>query len=221
MEKDKEKQSIRIGVKLLFCLFVSGFALLTACQVVEPEKRAYPQVIGIDWQEEEQRYTVWMHMASLAEDTGQSKQSAETQPGNELYFTGSDGAQIHAVYEATREQYLDIGHVKAIIFGASLWENRERLREVLTGMEAESSLGNSPCIFITDRLLELSQTAEEQGISLGDFLTGLYENRTDSSAQAPVRLADLYRSYHKNTALPQIPGITVKNQVLMAERIDD
>ena len=163
MEKDKERQSIRTGVKLLFCLLVSGFVFLIACQAVEPEKRAYPQVIGIDWQKEEQRYTVWMHMASLAEDTGQRKQSAETQPGNELYFTGSDGAQIHTAYEATREQYLDIGHVKAVIFGTSLRENRERLREVLTGMESESSLGNSLCIFTTDSLSELSQAVEEQG----------------------------------------------------------
>lgn len=218
MEKDKERQSIRTGVKLLFCLLVSGFVFLIACQAVEPEKRAYPQVIGIDWQKEEQRYTVWMHMASLAKDTGQRKQSAETQPGNELYFTGSDGVQIHTAYEATREQYLDIGHVKAVIFGTSLRENRERLREVLTGMESESSLGNSLCIFTTDSLSELSQAVEEQGISLGDFLTGLYENRTDSSAQEAVRLADLYRSYHTDTALPQIPDITVKNRVLMVEK---
>ena len=48
MEKDKERQSIRTGVKLLFCLLVSGFVFLIACQAVEPEKRAYPQVIGID-----------------------------------------------------------------------------------------------------------------------------------------------------------------------------
>ena len=138
--------------------------------------------------------------------------------GNELYFNGSEGAQIHTAYEATREQYLDIGHVKAVIFGTSLRENRERLREVLKGMESESSLGNSLCIFTTDSLSELSQAVEEQGISLGDFLTGLYENRTDSSAQAPVRLADLYRSCHTDTALPQIPGITVKDRVLMVEK---
>lgn len=85
-------------------------------------------------------------------------------------------------------------------------------------MESESSLGNSLCIFTTDSLSELSQAVEEQGISLGDFLTGLYENRTDSSAQAPVRLADLYRSCHTDTALPQIPGITVKDRVLMIEK---
>ena len=89
---------------------------------------------------------------------------------------------------------------------------------MLKGMESESSLGNSLCIFTTDSLSELSQAVEEQGISLGDFLTGLYENRTDSSAQAPVRLADLYRSCHTDTALPQIPGITVKDRVLMVEK---
>ena len=81
---------------------VLGLALLTSCQVVEPEKRAYPQVIGIDWQEEEENYIVWLHMASLTEDTGQSKQSGETQPGKELYFTGSDAQEIRAAYEATR-----------------------------------------------------------------------------------------------------------------------
>lgn len=97
MEKDKERQSIRTGVKLLFCLLVSGFVFLIACQAVEPEKRAYPQVIGIDWQKEEQRYTVWMHMASLAEDTGQRKQSAETQPGTNCILPVRMGADPYCL----------------------------------------------------------------------------------------------------------------------------
>ena len=47
MEKDKERQSIRTGVKLLFCLLVSGFVFLIACQAVEPEKRAYPLAVSL------------------------------------------------------------------------------------------------------------------------------------------------------------------------------
>lgn len=206
MGKDKRK--------ILFCMAVLSLTLLTSCQVVEPEKRAYPQVIGIDWQEEENNYIVWLHMASLTEDTGQSKQSGETQPGKELYFTGSDAQEIRAAYEATREQYLDIGHVKAVVFGENLQENREELKKVLNGMEAESSLGNSPCIFTTDRLREMAETVEEQDLSLGDFLTGLYENRTDTSAPAPVKLADLYRSFHKNTVLPEIPAIEIDKSIV-------
>ena len=198
MEKDKRK--------LLFGMAVLGLALLTSCQVVEPEKRAYPQVIGIDWQEEEENYIVWLHMASLTEDTGQSKQSGETQSGKELYFTGSDAQEIRAAYEATREQYLDIGHVKAVVFGASLQENGETFKKVLNGMEAESSLGNSPW--------ELEETVEKQELSLGDFLTGLYENRTDVSAQSPVKLADLYRAFHKNMVLPEIPAIEIDKSIV-------
>lgn len=206
MEKDKRK--------LLLGMAVLGLALLTSCQVVEPEKRAYPQVIGIDWQEEEENYIVWLHMASLTEDTGQSKQSGETQPGKELYFTGSDAQEIRAAYEATREQYLDIGHVKAVVFGASLQENGETFKKVLNGMEAESSLGNSPCIFTTESLGELAETVEEQELSLGDFLTGLYENRTEVSAQSPVKLADLYRAFHKNMVLPEIPAIEIDKSIV-------
>lgn len=206
MEKDKRK--------LLFGMAVLGLALLTSCQVVEPEKRAYPQVIGIDWQEEEENYIVWLHMASLTEDTGQSKQSGETQSGKELYFTGSDAQEIRAAYEATREQYLDIGHVKAVVFGASLQENGETFKKVLNSMEAESSLGNSPCIFTTESLGELEEMVEKQELSLGDFLTGLYENRTDVSAQSPVKLADLYRAFHKNMVLPEIPAIEIDKSIV-------
>lgn len=199
---------------VLFCIAVSGLVCLTACQVVEPEKRAYPQVIGIDWQEEEKNYAVWMHMASLTEDTGQSKQSGEMQPGNELYFTGSDAEKIRADYEASREQYLDIGHVKAVVFGKNLRENTAVFKEVLTGMEAESSLGNSSCVFTTDSLWNLADTIEKQELSLGDFLTGLYENRTDISEQLPVKLADLYRSFHKNIAWPEIPTIEIDKSIV-------
>ena len=204
----KDKRNILLGLAFL------SLTLLTSCQVVEPEKRAYPQVIGIDWQEKEENYIVWMHMASLTEDTGQSKQSGETQPGKELYFTGSDAQEIHAAYEAAREQYLDIGHVKAVVFGENLQENGETFKKVLNGMEAESSLGNSPCIFATESLGKLAETVEEQELSLGDFLTGIYENRTDVSAQSPVKLADLYRAFHKNTALPEIPAIEIDKSIV-------
>ena len=206
MGKDKRK--------ILFGMAVLSLTLFTSCQVVEPEKRAYPQVIGIDWQEEENNYIIWMHMASLTEDTGQNKQSGETQPGKELYFTGSDAREIRDAYEATREQYLDIGHVKAVVFGARLQENGEAFEKVLNGMEAESSLGNSPCIFATESLGKLAETVEEQELSLGDFLTGLYENRTDVSAQSPVKLADLYRAFHKNTILPEIPAIEIDKSIV-------
>ena len=95
MEKDKRK--------LLFGMAVLGLALLTSCQVVEPEKRAYPQVIGIDWQEEENDYLVWLHMASLTEDTGQSSRGRNCilrvrmhrrsvpltrQPGSNIWISG-------------------------------------------------------------------------------------------------------------------------------------
>ena len=138
----------------------------------------------------------------------------ETQSGKELYFTGSDAQEIRAAYEATREQYLDIGHVKAVVFGASLQENGETFKKVLNGMEAESSLGNSPCIFTTESLGELEEMVEKQELSLGDFLTGLYENRTDVSAQSPVKLADLYRAFHKNMVLPEIPAIEIDKSIV-------
>lgn len=210
MEKNKRKRIRRLikGVLLLCPL-----SLLTACQVVEPEKRAYPQVIGIDWQEQ-QAYDIWMHLAVLTEDTGQGKESSETQPGNDLYFSGATTEAIMADYEASREQYLDIGHVKAVIFEEGLWEKEEILIPVLKKMEEESSLGNSPCVFVTEHVSELARTVQEQKISLGDFLTGFYENRTDDAQGTPVKLADLYRAVHKKEKFSQVPKIVTEGQQL-------
>lgn len=217
MEKDKGV-SIRTGVKFVLpdCIRICVSYRLSGSGT---EKRAYPQVIGIDWKKEEQRYTVWMHMAFLAEDTGQRKQSAETQPGNELYFTGSMGRRSILLTKRPGKQYLDIGHVKAIIFGTSLRENRERLREVLTGMESESSPGNSLCIFNRQSFGTVA------GCRRAGDLTGRFSYRARRKSYRFIgtdtgeTCGSFYRSCHTDTALPQIPGITVKDRVLMVEKI--
>ena len=41
MEKDKERQSIRTGVKLLFCLLVSGFVFLVYFEDGIPDDYRY------------------------------------------------------------------------------------------------------------------------------------------------------------------------------------
>ena len=55
---------------LLAMVFLLSLAL-TGCQIVEPEKRAYPLVVGLDLQEVQ--YHVYLGMAQLSSSTVQCK----------------------------------------------------------------------------------------------------------------------------------------------------
>ena len=76
--KSRNKYFTSFCMVLLTTVLISG---LTGCQIVEPEKRAYPLVVGIDWQQEQ--YQIYLGMAQLAVSTGQGKESGDEQKGDE------------------------------------------------------------------------------------------------------------------------------------------
>lgn len=198
-------------VVMLVLLSVSG------CQAVEPEKRAYPLVVGIDWEEGD--YQVWMDLASLGKDTGQEKQGGEEQNTQILCFTGKNQEEILHAYEASQERYLDIGHVKAVLLGEELIRQQEQLGKVLDGMEKENILGNSAYVFATPMVEGVMETDGKEVESLGEFLSGMYENRTGEEKREPVRMADLYRERQEERAV-MCPQVTAVEGQLKVEWVD-
>ena len=110
--KSRNKYFTSFCMVLLTTVLISG---LTGCQIVEPEKRAYPLVVGIDWQQEQ--YQIYLGMAQLAVSTGQGKESGDEQKGDEegaLLLTGASREEIMEIYNQTQELYLDPGHVQGV-----------------------------------------------------------------------------------------------------------
>lgn len=203
----------KVGIVVMMTLLsVSG------CQAVEPEKRAYPLVVGIDWKEES--YQVWMDLASLGKDTGQEKQGGEGQNTQILCFTGKNQEEILHAYEISQERYLDIGHVKAVLLGEGLIRQQEQLGKVLDGMEKENILGNSAYVFETSTLEAVMETDGKEVESLGEFLSGMYENRTGEEKREPVRMADLYRE-RKEQRVVICPQVTAAEGKLKVEWVDE
>lgn len=190
---------------------------LTGCQIVEPEKRAYPLVVGLDWQEGQ--YQVYLGMAQLASSTGQGKEGGEEQQGTgtgALLLEGDSQEAIQKLYDSTRELYLDPGHIQSVIFGKGLLENQERLSGVLEMMETNTSMGNSAYVFAAEdveAVLGENGTAVE---SLGQFLSGIYENRT--RYEKPVTLAGIYRDMHNQGTIPTLPQIRVQEEQIYVDK---
>ena len=205
----------RYFLRILAGMCLTGMVLvLGGCQIVEPEKRAYPLVIGLDKRSEE--YQVSLGMAQLAVSTGQEKEGGEEQNNDSqqmILLMGSSQEEIMDEYNRTRELYLDPGHVQVIIFGKELLKDSEGMEKILAGMEKENSLGNSAFVFQAndpEQIVEMNGTEIE---SLGQYLTGIYENRPEK--QQPVLLSDVYMMYHRKESLEIIPELIPKPEGIL------
>ena len=205
----------RYFLRILAGMCLTGMVLvLGGCQIVEPEKRAYPLVIGLDKRSEE--YQVSLGMAQLAVSTGQEKEGGEEQNNDSqqmILLMGSSQEEIMDEYNRTRELYLDPGHVQVIIFGKELLKDSEGMEKILAGMEKENSLGNSAFVFQAndpEQIVEMNGTEIE---SLGQYLTGIYENRPEK--QQPVLLSDVYMMYHRKESPEKIPELIPKPEGIL------
>lgn len=197
----------RTIIHFICCVLAAcGVLGLSGCQIVEPEKRAYPLVMGIDWQEDQ--YRIYLGMARLAVSTGQGKEGGEEQQGQEsgaIVLSGGSKDAILELYDQSQELYLDPGHVQAVIFGKGLLAKPDRMRRVLEEMEAETGLGNSAYAFTAENLWEIFEKNGTQVESLGKYLAGIYENRTWD--EEPVTLSQMYRQIHNLGSVARVPEI--------------
>lgn len=214
MQSKGKKCRILFACWLMLVCMVPG---LGGCQIVEPEKRAYPLVIGLDWDGRD--YQVYLGMAQLAKSTGQGKEGSGQQQGNgegALLFTGASKEEILEQYGKTRELYLDPGHVQAVILGDGLVREEEHLTAVLGELEKDMALGNSAYVFAADDLEGILGQNGIQVESLGTFLTGMYENRTREGS--PVTLEEIYRELHNRGKVPAVPRITVEEDQIFVDK---
>lgn len=196
LRRKNKPRVVAVGLLCMLCL--------SGCQIVEPEKRAYPLVMGIDWNGEE--YEIYLGIAQIAESTGQGKVGAE-EDSSMLVLRGRNQEEIQESYDQTQELYLDVGHIQAVVFSSRLWEQKDRILEVLKAMEQENHFGNSAYIFKTEALEPLFAKNGSQVESLGDFLTGLYENRMYK--EESQTLMHIYRWIHNMNTLPSLPELKV------------
>lgn len=202
MERKKKKKKYNYAFVWMsfWILFVSG------CYLIEPERRAYPLVVGIDYEGEE--YKVCFALAQLSQTTGQEKSGGE-EPDRGQILLGKSKQEIEKKYNQSEELYLDLGHVQAVIFGKKLLADSEVFNKVLCDLEKETTLGTSAYVFQTENVEEVIGWNGKKVSSLGDYLSGLYENRIHK--KEGIALSDLYHQFHNAQTLDKIPEIVPSN----------
>lgn len=193
-------------ISWVFLIVCSIF--LWGCTGVEPEKRAYPQVIGVDWQQEV--YQVMFAMPNLQEATGQDKSGAG-ENASVLGFRGKNVDEIENSYEQSQEKYLDVGHVQVLVLGHGILQS-QRWEELLATMKENPMLGEDIYVFQAEDISQVMKYNGTQGNSLGDYLVGIYENRPYGKSTSGITLRQVYKTWYDSGQLPALPQVAINSE---------
>lgn len=193
--------------KLTGCFCIAFLLFLSGCAAIEPEKRMYPLALGVNTSEE--GFSLIYGTPDLPKATGQEKEE-EDREASVLSVAGSDFAQIREKYDQSQEKYLDMSHIQVILMGDRLVESG-RWTEFLTYLEQDPFVGENVYVFQTENPSAVLAW-DSGGTSIGEYLTGLLENRLPDQQKKGMTLRQVYHQWYKSRTLPVLPAIFLENE---------
>lgn len=205
--RGRRRRTGAVAAVLGMCLLLGG------CAGIEPEKRMYPLALGIDGDQE--GFTLTYAMADLKKATGQEKTEEGGSEGA-LSITGKDFEEIEEIYNRSQEKYLDMGHLQVLVLGDRLIRERQWGR-VLEYLSREPFVGENVYVFRTEETEKVTAWSGGGGRSLGEYLTGLLENRTAGQKRRGVTLRQVYHQWYKDGTLPELPRIILEKDRIQVQ----
>lgn len=202
LNRKKKRQKKVIG-----CLCVAFLLFLSGCAAIEPEKRMYPLALGVNTSEE--GFSLIYGTPDLPKATGQEKEEEEKE-SSVLSVTGRDFVQIREKYDQSQEKYLDMSHIQVILMGNQLVESG-KWTEFLTYLDQDPFVGENVYVFQTENPSAVLAW-DSGGTSIGEYLTGLLENRLPDQQKKGMTLRQVYHQWYKNGTLPALPAILLENE---------
>lgn len=193
--------------KLTGCFCIAFLLFLSGCAAIEPEKRMYPLALGVNTSEE--GFSLIYGTPDLPKATGQEKEE-EDREASVLSVAGSDFAQIREKYDQSQEKYLDMSHIQVILMGDRLVESG-RWTEFLIYLEQDPFVGENVYVFQTENPSAVLAW-DSGGTSIGEYLTGLLENRLPDQQKKGMTLRQVYHQWYKSGTLPVLPAIFLENE---------
>lgn len=212
---DIGKMSARRGGYVKKWGLVLGIALLSfinmGCQRVEPEVRAYPLALGIDYTGES--YRIYYAMPDMAAYTGEGK-AAKTHELTWVY-EGSNFKEIEKQVRSSREQLLDLGHVQVILFSEGLLSSGQPYETVLQYLTDEAVLGSGAYVFSCSSLDEIMRQNGEMTDSLGEYLVDLVDKEEGvAQREKPKTLQQLYNAWYNGEAVPKLLRVVLEQNYI-------
>lgn len=179
--------------------------LLCGCSGVDPEKRLYPLVMAVDYQNSQ--FQVSYGMADLPESTGQEKPEEDAVTGVSL--SGRNFSEIDDEYDKSQEKYLDISHLEVLILGENLIRQNQ-YAPLFNYLKGNPLTGEDLYVFRAADIDAVMSCQLQDSQSIGEYLVGIYENRPYFQKKSGITLRQVYNSWYGQNELPSLPLIKLK-----------
>lgn len=204
----KRKHNIKTALLLLGAFSLCLFSL-SGCGV-SLEDRVFPLSMGADYAQGE--YQLIYGIPELTQITGQNKEDTEETQAQAVVYGGKRPQDAEENFNKNQEKYLDMGHIKVLILGKELLENRGAMEEFLAYMEGKPAVAGNLYVFSCKDVGEVMSLDGQGRESVGDYLSGILENNLDKKEKQAVTLQDLYNAWHRKEKMPKLPSVTVVNK---------
>ncbi|POP33687.1 spore gernimation protein [Lactonifactor longoviformis] len=210
-EKKAKWGKALIGILGLILLF-----FLNGCCGVEPENRAFPLIVSIDYTDGE--YEVIYGIPDLSNTTGQGKkEESGSQEPRVTVYTGASIKEIEEEFDKSQKNYLDLGHVKTFLLGDGLMENKEAFTKCLAYLENNPAIAGSIKVFRSSQVEEAMSLNGNEIDSLGEYLIGILENKPNPDRKAQVTIQKFYNAWHNQEEFPKVPRVNVRGTQVYLE----
>jgi spore germination protein KB len=205
--KERHKNHRKKAPAVVAGILALSFFLGGCGVAVEPEKRIYPMALGMDASPE--GILLSYGMPDMSESTGQGKEE-EDGGARLLQISGSDFTQIEQAYDRSQEKLLDMGHLQVLVIGQTLVEDG-RWRMVLDYLKQEAFVGEDLYVFEAENAAEILNWQGEDNSSVGEYISGLLENRMSGGNTEMVTLRELFYEKYKEDKLKELPYVNIRN----------
>ena len=201
----KKSKAVLLAAILALSLSACGVAL---------ENRSFPLSMGVDYQDGE--YQVYYGLPDLSGVTGQNKDSENQKAGEKAdFYQGKTMEDAEKDFQNSQEDYLDTGHLKVLLLGNGLLDDQEAYKNLLHYLEDKPSVAGNIYVFSCSRLGDVMSMDGQEMDSMGDYLTGIVENRPDSQATEQTDLQDLYNAWHNGEERPGLLEVSALEDKIM------
>ncbi|MEE1192849.1 MAG: spore gernimation protein, partial [Blautia sp.] len=191
-----------LGILLILLTYLSGCG-------VSLEKRIFPLSMSADYVQG--NYRIIYGIPELTSMTGQNKKDTEESQPQAIVYEGKTPEEAEENFNRNQKNYLDMGHIKTLILGEGILEQKDALEGLLDALERKPSVAGNIYVFACQNPEELMKFDGQGKDSVGDFLTGILENNLSGKPKDAVTLQDLYNAWHRKEQIPKLPIVTVVN----------
>lgn len=212
----KNEKRTKWGKAALGLLGLALLVFLNGCCGVEPENRAFPLIVSIDYTQDQ--YEVIYGIPDLSNTTGQGKQEESGSKDTRVtVYTGTSLKEVAEEFDKSQKNYLDLGHVKAFLLGDNLLENKEALTKCLAYLENNPAIAGSIKVFHSSQVKEAMALNGNEIDSLGEYLIGILENKPNPDRRSLVTIQKFYNAWHNQEEFPQVPEVHVRGSQIYLE----